>query len=58
MTDFVKIGNDFVKYYYQTFDADRSQLSPLYVRREAALGRGRPPARALSLLHFVRCVGK
>ena len=27
---FEKIGNAFIEYYYQVFDANRSQLGPLY----------------------------
>ncbi|KAI9505602.1 Nuclear transport factor 2 [Coemansia spiralis] len=30
MSDFEAIGKEFVEFYYRTFDADRSGLSPLY----------------------------
>ncbi|KAH8146549.1 uncharacterized protein LAJ45_09495 [Morchella importuna] len=30
MADFVTVANEFAKYYYNTFDSDRTRLAPLY----------------------------
>jgi hypothetical protein len=33
-------AEQFTEYYYKTFDADRSQLAPLYVRHSENTGHG------------------
>lgn len=37
MADINAIAQSFTEFYYSTFDSDRNQLGPLYVRLEARL---------------------
>ncbi len=41
MANFQDIAQQFVDFYYKTFDGDRTQLVALYVRRERLLGEKR-----------------
>jgi hypothetical protein len=44
------IANEFVKYYYSTFDASRANLAPLYVTADLVIDAQNTPTYAQCIL--------